>query len=176
MADLRQKVKEDRGLIKKIELAIPGFRGYRKREDLRIADRLLRELLVNKLSQAAKQMEDSRAILVKRKALGLLEDMANLVNRMNTATEMVRHAEQGYTGVSPDYRIEEDELNMMYEWDLGLMDDVEVLNQIAGNMKSSALTLPEEKLTEDIGRSMNSLADFEKLFNQRREAFAGLTV
>ena len=42
MTDLRNKVEDDRGLLKKIQLAIPGFRGYRQKEDLRIADSLLR--------------------------------------------------------------------------------------------------------------------------------------
>jgi len=40
MTDLRTKVEEDRGLLKKIELFLPGFRGYRKKEDLRAADSL----------------------------------------------------------------------------------------------------------------------------------------
>jgi len=34
--DIRALVRK--GLIKKIQMGIPGFRGYRKKEDLRIAD------------------------------------------------------------------------------------------------------------------------------------------
>ena len=52
MTDLRDKVKDDRGLIKMIQLVIPGYRGYRIKEDLRIADRLLREELANRLTVA----------------------------------------------------------------------------------------------------------------------------
>ncbi|MBU4189406.1 MAG: hypothetical protein KJ886_00210, partial [Candidatus Thermoplasmatota archaeon] len=59
-ADLRKKVEEDRGMLKKIELAIPGFRGYRKREDLRIADSLLRAQLADRLKNVGAQVEQCR--------------------------------------------------------------------------------------------------------------------
>ena len=35
MPDIRQKVEEDRGLIKKIQLMVPGYRGYRLKDDIR---------------------------------------------------------------------------------------------------------------------------------------------
>ena len=51
MVDLRSKVEDDRGLLKKIELLIPGFRGYREREDLRAADSLLRQQLAGRVKE-----------------------------------------------------------------------------------------------------------------------------
>ncbi len=176
MVDFREKVKDDRGLLKKIELAIPGFRGYRKREDLRIADRLLREELVNILAQAARSVEETRDVLAKRKELDLLEDMAKFVSRMNTTVERVRHAEQGYTGLSPDYRIEEAELNRMYEWDLGLIDDVASLRHISNQLMANAKTMLVSEMSGEIDKGLASLTNFDQLFDRRREAIAGLTV
>ena len=40
MADIRQRVQEEQGVLKKIQMFVPGFRGYRQREDLRDADRM----------------------------------------------------------------------------------------------------------------------------------------
>jgi len=42
MPDIRERVEEDKGILKKIQSFIPGFRGYRRKEDLRDADRMLR--------------------------------------------------------------------------------------------------------------------------------------
>jgi hypothetical protein len=176
MVDMREKVKEDRGLIKKIELAIPGFRGYRKREDLRIADRLLREELVNRLSLAVRSAGGVREAVTKRKPLDLLEDAGRLVSRMNAIVERVRHAEQGYTGISPDYRILESELNKMYEWDLGLLDDVQYLIDLTDRLSRAARDMPESEMGEQLTAALDTLTDFEQLFDQRREAFVGLTV
>jgi len=49
MPDIRDRVEQDRGLLKKIQLVIPGYAGYRRREDIRAADNLLRIQLANQL-------------------------------------------------------------------------------------------------------------------------------
>jgi len=176
MVDLRDKVKDDRGLLKKIELAIPGFRGYRKREDLRIADRLLREALANDLAQTARSAEEARDTLVKRKELDLLEDMGKFVSRINTSVERVKHAEHGYTGISPDYRIEEAELNKLYEWDLDLLEDIDALKQLSGRLRASAQTIPAPEMSVEIDKGLSALMNFDSLWDQRRESIAGLNV
>ena len=64
MPDLRQKVEEDRGILKKIQSVIPGYSGYRKREDLRAADDILRIQLSERLGRARAEVEKSRKALV----------------------------------------------------------------------------------------------------------------
>src|SRR5256712_13929230 len=49
MPDIRDRVEQDRGLLKKIQLVIPGYAGYRRQEDIRAADNLLRIQLANQL-------------------------------------------------------------------------------------------------------------------------------
>ena len=137
---------------------------------------MLREELVNRLSRAAKSIEVTRDALAKRKELDLLEDMGNLVSGMNTTVERVRHAEQGYTGISPDYRIQEAELNRMYEWDLGLIEHIENLILISSRLQSSAPTMPAQEMSGEINKAQASLTSFDQLFDQRREAIVGLTV
>ncbi|MCK5309311.1 MAG: hypothetical protein KAJ33_02420 [Thermoplasmata archaeon] len=176
MVDLRQKVEEDRGLLKKIELIIPGFRGYRLREDLRIADRLLRETLVRELGIAANNYEEVRSGLVRKKELDTLEDAASLVIRINAMVEKIRHAEHGYTGISADHRIDIPELNKMYEWDLWLLGHIDNLNGISGHLRTSISTIKGEELAIEISSSLDALSEFEQVFEHRRAAFAGLEV
>ena len=174
MVDLRTKVEEDRGLIKKIELIIPGFRGYRFREDLRIADRLLREVLVRDLKVAANNFEEVRGELSRRQELNVLEDAARLVSKINMLMEKIRHAEQGYTGISPDHKINIPELNQMYEWDLGLLGHIDNLNNISGNLKRSISIMDGKKWADEISNSLDALKNFEHILEHRRAAFAGL--
>ena len=74
MPDIRQRVSEDQGVLKKIQMFIPGFRGYRQKEDLRDADRMLRDQLVKKLSLQRKQVEGARR-LVKNATIPRIEMM-----------------------------------------------------------------------------------------------------
>lgn len=176
MADLRDKVESDRGIIKMIQLVIPGYRGYRIKEDLRIADRLLREELANRLTIAAKGFEGARTAIAKRNAIDLIEDAGELVTRTNAAIARLKHAEQGYTGISPDYRIQEAELNRMYEWDLGLLNLIGGLMKVANNLKDTARTMPEKDIALELTNALQAIEDYETTFDHRREAFAGLTI
>jgi len=176
MVDLRDKVEEDRGLLKKIELAIPGFRGYRKREDLRIADSLLRTQLADKLKNVLVDVEQCREILTRNMEMDLLEDVRRLVNQAQVLEGKVRHAEHGYTGISADYRIEESELNRLYEWDLGLLTHIEELKNSVGVFQNALNSGDKENMKQEMNVLYGKLRNFEELFNKRREAIAGLGV
>lgn len=172
--DLRDRVEEDRGLIKKIELAIPGFRGYRKREDLRIADSLLRTHLANRIKTVGTTVEYCRDAIAKKLDLMLLEDMGKLVNKVNTIENRVRHAEQGYTGISADFRIDISELNDLYEWDLTLLNDIGELDYIARSLRNAIET---DKNFKDIIRALESkLTDFNQIFDKRIQVIGKVDV
>lgn len=176
MVDLRERVKEDRGLIKKIELAIPGFRGYRKREDLRIADSVLRRQLADRLKNVHRDMMLCREGLAKKMEMALLEDAGKLVNQLSATEGKMRHAEQGYTGISGDYRIEESELNRLYEWDLGLIGHIDDLRNNVGTLQEAINSGDTNTMTKGIAGLMGSIREFNDLFEQRRVAIAGLGV
>ncbi len=168
MKDLREKVKEERGLIKKIELAIPGFRGYRKREDLRIADSMLRDYLANNIHSAEENLESVRKILSREMIFELLEDIGELINRITAVEGKVRHEEQGYMGIAGDYRVNEGELNRVYEFDLSLIGKVGVLKDKTKKLREIAKRGDEDEIMlhmEEIGKY---LEDFQTLFETRR--------
>ncbi|MDO9537447.1 MAG: hypothetical protein Q7J68_03910 [Thermoplasmata archaeon] len=176
MTDLRDKVKADRGIIKHIQLIIPGYRGYRIKEDLRIADRLLREELANRFQIAATSFEGAKKAMAKRNAIDLMEDMGELVTRVNASIERLKHAEQGYTGISPDYRIQEPQLNQMYDWDMGLLNIIEELQRTAFELRDGASALPEPEMAKAITGALRTIENYEIIFDQRRESIAGLTI
>jgi hypothetical protein len=176
MVDLREKVEDDRGLVKKIEMVIPGFRGYRKREDLRIADSVLREQLANRLKAVERGIEGCRQSLAKKMEMDLLEDAAELVNQITATEGRVRHAEQGYSGVSADYRIEEGQLNRLYEWDLGLLGHIDALKGSVATLQGAIDGGDATAMTQELGNCKNAVRGFNDLFEQRRATIAGLGV
>ena len=176
MTDFRDRVQADRGLIKMIQLAIPGYRGYRKKEDLRIADRLLREELANRFSIVIIAFEGARKAIIKKNELQLIEDAGKLVTRAGTCKERLIHAEQGYTGISPDYRILEPQLNQMYEWDLGLLNLIEDLQKTANALREKASSGTEAEMSAELEKALLAIENYEIIFEQRRESLAGLTI
>ena len=168
MKDLREKVKEERGLIKKIELAIPGFRGYRKREDLRIADSMLRDYLANRIGDAGDELKAVRKIMTHRMLMDILEDISALVNSMAELEGKIRHAEQGYMGIAGDYRVDEEELNRIYEFDLSLIGKTKLLITKAKHLHEISRRGEEDEILESIEEIGEVIDEFKKLFETRR--------
>jgi len=92
MPDIRKRVEEDRGLLKRIQLHIPGFAGYRRKEDLRASDNLLRVQLSKRLGEVRDGLEECRRVLVAEYDTDELEDIGGLINKLQTLEGKVRHA------------------------------------------------------------------------------------
>ncbi|HTT73562.1 MAG TPA: zinc ribbon domain-containing protein [Thermoplasmata archaeon] len=117
--DLRTKVDDDRGVLKRLQLLVPGFRGYRQAEDLREADSLLRLQVADKIKNARATLENARSALSNAGQYQVLTDMAPLIADLQRLEGSIRHAEQGYTGFSPAVRINPQQQDRLYEYDYG---------------------------------------------------------
>ena len=173
MTDLRDVVEDDRGIIKRIQLAIPGYRGYRKREDLRIADSLLRNELYKLLGHVE---NDARAVqkrLAEQMAMKRLDRFKGVVYDLQNYRNRVRHAPQEYTGVSADHRITEEELERMYGYDLRLFDSVDVLK---AEIAALGAEMDDPAFAAKVASVREMLRQLLEALDMRRETIAGIMV
>jgi len=175
MVDLRERVEEDRGLLKKIQLHIPGFAGYRRKEDLRTADNMLRIQIANKLKDFRGQLENARGSLTSNYQLKALEPLGATILRTQSLEGQVRHAEQGYSGLVADIKVLEPQLGKLYEWDAFLLDGVAALSGMAGQLETDAAG-DGTKVLDDIKTITKSLAELEATFKRRMNAITGTEV
>jgi len=136
--DIRQKVEGDRGFLKRLQLLVPGFRGYREGEDLRAADSLLRRQVADKVHNARSTIENSRAALTNSGQFQVLNDLAPVIADLMRLEGEIRHAEQGYTGISPAVRANPQQLDRLYEYDYGFASAADQLNQSIGPLPTLA--------------------------------------
>lgn len=167
MADIRKLVVSDRGWIKKVQAFLPGYKKYRNCEDLRIADSLLRKELAARLEKVENHVKRSREEIANDMDFDLINRIGELVNLSHKITEKVRHAEQGYAPwISGDVRIEEDELNALYNYDLSLIDNIEKLIVEAQGLEESSIQGGPDR-SQRISSLRSSIEDFEGVFIQR---------
>lgn len=175
MVDLRERVEEDRGLIKNIELAIPGFRGYRKKEDIRIADSLLRIQLADAIKNGVlKNLSQTREVLSRSLELSLMNDIGSAIQIATGVEARIRHAEEGYSGISPSYQINEEQLNTLYEFDLSLITHIRELTDQASdalNDSQGGAYYSAKARIETVSQGMRMILD---IFSKRHEVMANL--
>jgi hypothetical protein len=168
MSDLRQYVEENRGLLKKIELSIPGFRGYRIREDLRTADNILRSFIADQIETEIKSpIEVIRHKLTKSLELDSISDVGECINQIKGLEAQIRHAEHGYSGISPQFRIEEQELNKIYEFDLDLISKLKDIQFKVQSLENFIVDNKMNELKITINEIKKQATVFENIFNQR---------
>jgi hypothetical protein len=174
MPDIRKQVEADRGILKKIQLAIPGFAGYRRREDLRASDNILRIQLSKRLGEVRDGLEECRRILVKNYDTDDLEDIGGLVNKFKTLEGKVRHAEGGYTGISPATRIEEGVLEHLYEYDWAMIDYVMSMEKCIIDLRKAIDAHLDTDVKVQLEGLNSRLADFDRSFGERIERSMGI--
>ncbi|HHD15338.1 MAG TPA: hypothetical protein ENK47_01360 [Euryarchaeota archaeon] len=166
MEDIREIIKRDRGLIKRFQAFLPGYKKYRNTEDLRTADAILRKELAAQLEKIERDIQDGRKHSASRMDMELLEPWGELLNLSHTVTEKVRHAEHGYAPwISGDVRVEEEELSELYDYDMALFHYLERLQGMSKQISEPVDGTGEtQRMIKDLS---DALREFEEVFDSR---------
>jgi hypothetical protein len=174
MADLREKVVEDRGILSKIQMFVPGFRGYRIKEDLRAADNMLRLQLAQGLASIRKEAEGCRSDMADNNSLEHMERLGVLINRFKTVEQEVGHAAQGFSGISAKVKVGEAELNKLYEYDYALVSRLTDMGGDVRKLKAAAGSDDKAAIKENIAALAARIDAFEATFKNRMAAITGM--
>ncbi|WP_457751198.1 hypothetical protein [Thermococcus sp.] len=121
---------KETSLVEKLELVIPGFHGYKKKELLREDDRLVRGKVAEILSQARREMEKAmqRCAMVSCAQLVAIDTMRK---KLMALESRILHAEAGYRGYFDRVKFKEDEIKKLIEYDAKMIEMAEeILNGV----------------------------------------------
>ena len=91
--DIRERVEQDRGTLKRLQLLIPGYRGYRQGEDARAADSFLRLQVADKVHRCVQVVQDCRQRMTAAGLFQGLMDLAPVLNDLQVLEGEIRQAE-----------------------------------------------------------------------------------
>ena len=170
--DLRRQVEENRGPLKKLQLLIPGLNSYRRSEDIRVADELLRNQVSDKLDQSKENLEDLRKQMAGVGDYTNLSAVGSLISQVQQFSGQVRHAEQGYSGLAATISIDEAKLDSLYQYDYDfVISSISVLNTTSGLVYDPSS--PGTILTALATISRN-LSDLKHRWSARMEAISNI--
>ncbi|MDE1866230.1 MAG: hypothetical protein KGI08_00765 [Thaumarchaeota archaeon] len=173
--DLRDKVNESRGFFKKLQLAIPALKEYRKLEDIRAADELLRKQVFDRLGESKGRLETLRKAMSDKGDFSSLTAIGGIISQMQQIGGEVFHAQQGSAGISPNIRIDENALNKLYEYDYNFVNSSEQIFSAATESLSgyTAGTITAQAISAKIS---TMLEDFKHVWRQRLESVENILV
>jgi hypothetical protein len=174
--DIRQQVDENRGFQKKLELLVPGLRGYRTLEDLRVSDSLLRNQVADKLDQTKGNLEGLRKQMAAAGDYTNLTSVGSLISQVQQLGGEVRHAQQGYSGWVPTITINPDKLNKLYEYDYGFVNSAVQLQSLTTSPSLVYDTTAPNSVQVVLSRLGGAVSDFKQKWSVRMEAIENILV
>ena len=169
-----ERVQESESLLERLMLVMPGFRGYKLKEQRREADRIVRDYIYDSLKQSRDGLMSCHQILIHNKLSELVEPMNHLVANLDRIAGKINHASYGYVGFFDSVKIEEPDLDRMVDYDTKLVDLSRKVSEIVTSFRSN---LTHNKF-DDIRNSQSQLDDsirsLEHAFDQRKAVIRGL--
>jgi hypothetical protein len=173
MVDLRDTVSDHLGGFESLVNKIPGYSGYKEKEMRREADGLLRNYLADSLADELSRAEDVTGQMLTGPGLNQLDDMGKGNTRLQTLIDKVKTAAQGYAGFFDAVKFKEEQLDILYEYDEGMLNQVDEIAAAIDSVQSALDSGDDGKLAPSVRRYVKTVSDASTLFDKRKEAILG---
>ena len=169
-----EKAKEEMRLSERIIAELPGFRGYKEKELRRESDRLIRNHIYRRLTEARKDLKEVFQRLSDSRLHEVLTDMDRFIMRLDRVSEKINHASYGYAGFFNIVKVEEEKLDKMIAFDTDLFDDVDTIVGETNTFKGEVMKQKFERVRDHIQKLSDMLEALEETFDSREEVILGV--
>ncbi len=171
MSDFFEKVSGQVDPFKKLIGYIPGFSGYVERQNRRDADKLLRDTVARRFEEQWKRASNLQVELVSGGMIAYVDDMERATIKLRTFIDKISTAPRGYSGLFDAVKINEKELQAIYQFDAAFFDLAE---QIGRGLDTVEASLADEAALPAAIRNLTSLSRLAvETYNKRSEAITG---
>ncbi len=172
--DIRDRVMGDKpnDFLHKIAGVVPGFNGYMDRERRRDADKLLRVYLAHQYSDVRARITRVQQTMVRGKNLEYIAEVDRIAGVLQRFIDRLTTATYGYSGLFDPVKVEGQDLDMLYAFDMALTTGVDqassavgVLETAASQPSTDANAVPAAldklaSLVDDLNNRLNQRQDF----------------
>ena len=170
MSDILGRIREEQDVFGKPLGKLPGFNGYFDREQRRMADKLLRETVAARYEEQWRRISSLQRDLISQGGLAYVDDLEGAAIKLRQFIDRIRTATYGYAGFFDAVKVNSEELEKLYQYDLWLLSLVDEVARAIDNVEASLGTdgLPAS-IRHLTGLAQSSIEAFQK----RSEAILG---
>jgi hypothetical protein len=133
-------VSGDKDFFKKILGYIPGFKGYVDRQARRDSDKLLRDTIFHRFRELEGRVSALQRDFINQGEIAYVDDLEAAAIKLRTFADRVRTAPRGYSSLFAAVKINEDELEKLYEFDANLLASADEVGRAIDNVQASVGT------------------------------------
>src|SRR5512139_1900524 len=132
-----EKVTSQQDPFTKLTKMIPGFGGYIDRRTRRDADKLLRDTVARRFEEHWKRASQLQSDMVSNGMIAYVDDMEKAAIQLRTFIDKITTAPRGYSGLFDAVKINEKELEAIYQFDFAFFDLAEQVGRALDNVEAS---------------------------------------
>ena len=171
MDEFFQKVTSQQDPFKKLASFIPGFKGYIERQNRRDADKLLRDTVARRFDEQLKRTSQLQVDMVSSGMIQYVDDIERAALQLRTFIDKISTAPRGYSGLFDAVKINEQELEAIYQYDAAFFDLAEQVGRALDHVEAS---LGDTTALPAAIRNVTSLARTAvETYNRRSEVVIG---
>ncbi|MEA2574945.1 MAG: hypothetical protein QOH93_2243 [Chloroflexia bacterium] len=177
--DIRDRVMGDQpnDFLHKIASIIPGYKGYVDRERRRDADRLLRTELAHRYQAELTRLKRVQQGLLKGGDLNSIGEIDGVSGKLQRFIDRLQNATYGYAGLFAPVKVEGEELDQIYAFDMALASGVDTLSGAIGAVESAAEGQAKGEARSAIDHLSSVVNDLNDRFDQRSDLLtSGTTI
>jgi len=134
------KVTTDMDPFKKILAKIPLFGGYVERQARRDADKLIRDTIFQRFRELEGRVSGVQREFINQGEILYVDDLEATAIKLRTFADRIRTATRGYSSLFAATKINEEELQRLYEYDAAMLDLVDEVDRAIGHVQASVGT------------------------------------
>jgi hypothetical protein len=146
---LKMSEGRDLSFLEKAMRLIPGYKGYKRKEERRDNDQLFRTALVQRLDLLRTRLNEVPTGLRGPAALSAVSEFDRVQKKLEKVTDEVRFAARGYRGWFDMHKVREDELDSLYAFDVGLVENIDELEEAVAVLEAARTAEGDMKVPID---------------------------
>jgi hypothetical protein len=159
---------DQRNWLERLGDKIPGYGGYVSKERRRDADKLHRDHLADRLRAAKQPLNEVMRELSSGGRLFEVGPVDRVLKKLDQIENRVRFASYGYAGFFDAVKIQEPQLDRIYQFDLALVEKVEGLERLARELGPKSSTA--DGLKQAASELEGAADDLNRTFDERYRA------
>lgn len=161
----------EKNWLQRLAEKIPGLAGYHAKENRRDVDKLFRDALADRIRRIKESVANVTRDLVDGGRLLEVAPLERISKKIDTLENRIRFASYGYSGFFDVTQIKEQQLDQLYQFDLGLVEKVEAIETQATALRASSGTPTE--LKAGLASLEQAVDDLSNTFDTRHQAING---
>jgi hypothetical protein len=133
---------------------VPGYSGYRDKENRRDEDKRLREAIANAVQASVERLTQYNADLSAERELKAVGRIEKLIGQVRLLADRIRTASYGYGGIFTEREVDGAALDQLRQFDLSLQQEVSSLQEKVATLVGSSPPQDDavRALSDDIDR------------------------